>query len=157
MEKYTNLQIWLHWIIFVLIIFQYVLHEPIAGAFELRLQGKEFDQSALIPLHIAFGVLIFFLVATRLWVRKTQGVPAYPKEDAVLMKFASKSVHWSFYGILILLPITGMAAWFQLSEGAGKAHEALRAILILLIFLHVCASLFHYIAFKSNLFKRMWW
>ena len=79
------------------------------------------------------------------------------KENAALMELASKIVHWSFYGVLLLLPISGGFAWFQLSEGAGNAHELLKTVLLLLLFLHVGASLFHYFVLKSNLFKRMWW
>ena len=62
-----------------------------------------------------------------------------------------------FYGVLLLQPISGGFAWFQLSEGAGNAHEILKTALLLLLFLHVGASLFHYFVLKSNLFKRMWW
>jgi cytochrome b561 len=157
MEKYSNLQIWLHWIVFVLIISQYLFHEPIAEAFDLRLEGKDFAQSVLIPLHLVCGGVIFLLAVMRLWIRVTEGVPPYPKEGAALMKYMSMVVHWSFYGFLMLLPITGGAAWFQLSEGAGNAHEILRGLLIAFILLHVSASIFHYIALKTNLFWRMWW
>ena len=157
MQKYSNLQICLHWIVFVLIIFQYLLHEPISEAFDFRLEGKEFTQSALISLHLVSGGVIFLLVVTRLWIRVTEGVPPYSEEVTVIIKYLSKVVHWSFYAILILLPITGGIAWFQLSEGAGNAHETLRGLLIIFILLHVSASLFHYIILKSNLFQRMWW
>lgn len=157
MEKCSNLQIWLHWTVFILIVFQYLFHEPIAVAFDLRLEGKEFAESALIPLHLVFGGVIFLLVVTRLWIRTTEGVPPYPRQGAVFMKLASQAVHWSFYGILMLLPITGGTAWFQLSEGTGNAHETLRGLLMFFILLHVSASLFHYVALKTNLFRRMWW
>ena len=157
MTKYSNLQIWLHWIIFVLVAHQFLFHEPIAQAFDLRLEGKEFTQSVLIPLHLVFGGVVFLLVVVRLWVRVTEGVPPYPKQDAVVLKLISTVVHWSFYALLLLLPITGGAAWFQGSEGAGNAHEALRGVLLILILLHVVASLVHYFLLKSNLFKRMWW
>ena len=155
MEKYTKLQIWLHWIVFILVIFQYLLHEPIARAFDFRLEGKEFTQSALITLHLAFGGLIFILVASRIWLRVEQGVPEAPSAN-ILVTLISKTVHWSFYGVLLLLPITGGAAWFQLSVNAGKAHETLKGILLLLIFLHLCGLLFHCLILKSNLLKRMW-
>jgi len=157
MQKYSNLQIWLHWIVFILILGQVVFHEPISEAFELRLEGQEVVPSALIGLHLVFGGVVFLLIVTRLWVRMGQGVPSYPKENAALMELASKIVHWSFYGVLLLLPISGGFAWFQLSEGAGNAHEILKTALLLLLFLHVGASLFHYFVLKSNLFKRMWW
>ena len=154
MQKYSNLQIWLHWIVFILILGQFVFHEPISEAFELRLEGQEVVPSALIGLHLVFGGVVFLLIVTRLWVRMGQGVPSYPKENAALMELASKIVHWSFYGVLLLLPISGGFAWFQLSEGAGNAHELLKTVLLLLLFLHVGASLFHYFVLKSNLFKR---
>ena len=140
----------------MLIVFQYLFHITIAEAFDLRLEGKEFAQSAPIPLHLVSGG-VFLLVFARLWIRVTAGVPPYPNDHAAFMKYMSVVVHWSFYGFLMLLPITGGAAWFQLSEGAGNAHETLRGLLIICILFHVSASLFHYIALKTNLFRRMWW
>ena len=96
MQKYSNLQIWRHWIVFILIVAQFVFHEPIAQAFERRLEGREVEPNALIGLHLFFGGAIFLLIVTRLWVRNEQGVPAYLKENAPLMEIASKVVHWSF-------------------------------------------------------------
>ncbi len=157
MQKYSNLQIWLHWIVLILIVVQFVFHEPIAQAFDRRLEGQEFEPSALIGLHLMFGGAIFLLIVTRLWVRNEKGVPTYPKGNALLMEIASKVVHWSFYVVLLLLPLSGGFAWFQLSEGASNAHELLKTALLLLVLLHVGASFFHYFVLKSNLFKRMWW
>ena len=157
MQKYSNLQIWLHWIVFILIVVQFVFHEPIAQAFDRRLEGQAVEPSVLIGLHLMFGGAIFLLIVTRLWVRNEKGVPSYPEGNAPLMEIASKVVHWSFYGVLLLLPLSGGFAWFQLSEGASNAHELLKTALLLLILLHVGASLFHYFVLKSNLFKRMWW
>lgn len=155
--KYSKLQIWLQWSVFVLIVCQYLFHDAIAQAYELRIEGKDWVSNPLIPLHLLFGGLVFLLVASRLWIRLEQGVPDYPRVDAKVMKLLSLIVHWSFYGTILLLPITGGMAWFQLSQSAGNAHEKLRGILLILIFLHVAASLFHYFVLKTNLFRRMWW
>ena len=157
MQKYSNLQIWLHWIVLILVVAQFVFHKPIVQAFDRRLEGQEVEPSALIGLHLLFGGAIFLFIVTRLWVRNEQGVPAYPKENAPLMEIASKAVHWSFYGVLLLLPLSGGFAWFQLSEGASNAHELLKTVLLVLILLHVGNSLFHNFVLKSNLFRRMWW
>ena len=88
MQKYSNLQIWLHWIILILIVVQFVFHEPIAQAFDRRLEGQEVERSALIGLHILFGGVIFLLIVTRLWLRNERGVPAYPEENAPFMEMA---------------------------------------------------------------------
>ena len=140
-----------------MVVAQFVFHEPIAQAFDRRLEGQEVEPNALIGLHLLFGGAIFLFIVTRLWVRNEQGVPAYPKENAPLMEIASKAVHWSFYGVLLLLPLSGGFAWFQLSEGASNAHELLKTVLLVLILLHVGNSLFHYFVLKSNLLRRMWW
>ena len=157
MQKYSNLQIWLHWIVFILIVVQFVFHEPITQAFDRRLEGQAVEPSVLIGLHLMFGGAIFLLIVTRLWVRNEKGVPSYPEGNAPLMEIASKVVHWSFYGVLLLMPLSGGFAWFQLSEGASNAHELLKKVLLLLVLLQVGASFFHYFVLKSNLFKRIWW
>ena len=59
------------------------------------------------------------------------------------------------YGILLLLPITGGIAWFQLSIDARNIHEFLRPVLLVLVLITL-ASLFHHFVQKNSIFKRMW-
>jgi cytochrome b561 len=103
------------------------------------------------------GTLILVLMMVRLLLRLSNELPAYPKENAPLQKLLSQIVHWSFYGLLFLFPLTGAVAWFRLSEAAGDLHEALRGGLLLLIALHVGAALFHEYLQKTRILQRMWW
>ena len=156
-KKYLPAQILLHWLVLGFVALQYLLHEPISESFEKRLEGAEGATSGLVALHIFGGTLILVLMMVRLLLRLSNELPAYPKENAPLQKLLSQIVHWSFYGLLFLLPLTGAVAWFRLSEAAGDLHEALRVGLLLVIALHVGAALSHEYLQRIPLLKRMWW
>lgn len=154
--KYSRAQVSLHWIIFLLVIAQYAFHEAIVNAFEAMLEGKPYLNSPLVSMHLGIGGIIGILTAVRFWIRIDTGVPekavGYPK----IFDMIASVVHLSFYGILILLPLTGGFAWYQSSEAAADAHSLLRAVLILFILLHLIAVLIHTLIFKNKLIRRMW-
>jgi len=82
--------------------------------------------------------------------------PQYQSNGQKSLKILARIVHLSMYGVLILLPVTGGIAWFQLSIDARNIHEFLRPVLLVLVLIHVLASLFHQFVQKNSIFKRMW-
>lgn len=153
---YSPLQIRLHWIIVALVALQYILHEPIAEAFE-RWQdtGTTPDASPLVAAHVFGGFLVFALTLVRLAVRRSQGVPPPPASESPVLQNLAGLTHWAFYGLLVLLPVSGAVAWFRGSETAGDVHEVLRAVLLGLIALHVGAALMHHFVWKTDVLRRM--
>jgi cytochrome b561 len=154
--KYNRAQVSLHWIIFLLVIAQYAFHEAIVNAFEAMLEGKPPLNSPLVSMHLGIGGIIGILTAVRFWIRIDTGVPEKPGGYPKIFHMIASVVHLSFYGILILLPLTGGFAWYQSSEAAADAHSLLRAVLILFILLHLIAVLIHTLIFKNKLIRRMW-
>ena len=82
--------------------------------------------------------------------------PQYQSNGQRSLKILATIVHFSMYGILLLLPITGGIAWFQLSMDARNIHEFLRPVLLVLVLTHVLALLFHHFVQKNSIFERMW-
>ena len=154
--KYSRAQVSLHWIIFFLVVAQYAFHEAIVNAFEAMLEGKPSPNSPLVSMHLGIGGVIGILTALRFWIRIETGVPEKSGNHPKIFDTIANVLQYSFYGILILLPITGGFAWYQSSEAASDAHGLLRAVLILFIFLHLIAVLIHTLIFKTNLIRRMW-
>ena len=154
--KYSRAQVSLHWIIFLLVIAQYAFHEAIVNAFETMLEDKPFSNSPLVSMHLGIGGIIGILTAVRFWIRIDTGVPEKAGSQPKIFDTIASVVHLSFYGILILLPITGGFAWFQSSEAAADAHGLLRAVLLLFILLHLIAVLIHTFIFKNKLIRRIW-
>lgn len=71
------------------------------------------------------------------------------------MKLAARLTHLSLYLLLILLPVTGLIAWFGRSAAAGGVHAALTTALLILVGLHVAGALYQYLALKSGVMRRI--
>lgn len=151
---YSKIQIFLHWLIAALVIFQIVFHESIAEQWEARMEGVVPNEP--VPnLHALFGMLIFLLVLARLWFRLARGVPAAPESEHPALRLAASATHALFYLLLFAMPISGTFAWFLGFELPAELHEMAAKILIPLVALHVLAALAHHFWFKTNVLKRM--
>ena len=152
---YSRLQIRLHWLVFVLLALQYILHEPITEAFDMVEDGLIPAFNPLVAAHVFGGFLIFVLVAARLYIRKERGVPPLPESDPPVQRMAAHVTHLGLYALLIAMPVSGAVAWFRGNEAAAEAHEVMRIILLTLVALHVLAALYHQFVLKDGLLQRM--
>lgn len=151
---YTGFQIGLHWLIAALVVLQLIFGESIAETLESVEKGtvvSPFDQ-LFGNLHYWSGIAILALVTARLWLRVIAGAP--PAPQAGWMATAAKLSHAVFYVLLILMPITGFLA-FYVGDPFGELHELGKPVLIILIALHVCASLYHQFWLKDGTLRRM--
>lgn len=109
----------------------------------------------LILAHVAGGVLILALVAWRLVLKSQRAAPPPPDNEPALLRMAAQVAHWSLYGLLAAMSMSGMAAWFGGVEAAATAHGVLKVPLIALIALHLLAVIFHHLILKNPILKRM--
>lgn len=154
-NAYSTLQIRLHWLVFALLVAQFLLSGPISEAFDQVEDGLVPDFHPLVAAHVGGGLLIFVLATTRFWLRIGRGVPPLPEGDPPLLKLAAHVTHYSLYALLFALPVSGAVAWFGDNEGAAGAHGALRLILLVLIVLHVAAALYHHFIRGDGMLDRM--
>lgn len=152
---YNKTQIRLHWAIFILIVLQFVLHEPMAEAWEVLEKGGDFQGGPLIAQHVIGGTLVLLLVLWRLSIRFGRGVPALPKEEPAILKGIAHLTHWVLYALMILLPISGLVAFFGRVEAAAEAHEVMKGLMLLFVVLHIAGALFQQIVLKTNIMDRM--
>lgn len=123
-------------------------------------------------LHKSFGLLVLLLVALRLVYRAMSDYPGSRAEWPFYMSFGSRLVHWLLYAGLVLQPLTGLT-------GSGKGflffgtvkipsvaipayiqvlhlvHIDIAWSLLLLIFIHSCAALFHHYFLKDDVLRGM--
>lgn len=152
---YSRLQIRLHWVIFGLLILQFVFHEWIAEAWDVVQDGGTVVFHPLILAHVVGGFVIFLLAVWRLRVRMKRGAPPPPQAEAAPLKLLAKAVHWGLYAVLILMPIGGAAAWFGGIEQAAQGHEIMKFVLLGLFGLHLVGALYHQFILKNGLMDRM--
>lgn len=153
--RYSNSQIALHWAVAVLVVGQYLFNEPIAQAWNAAADGLPVSFNPLILAHVAGGVLILALVVWRLVLKSQRAAPPPPDNEPALLRMAAQVAHWSLYGLLAAMSMSGMAAWFGGVEAAATAHGVLKVPLIALIALHLLAVIFHHLILKNPILKRM--
>lgn len=152
---YSRTQIRLHWIVFVLVVVQFLLAGGIASEFRSFAETGEKSFTVLVGVHVLIGVAVLGLAMWRIALRMLHGVPdPHPSHSAAQVTVA-RVMHGLFYLLMVLLPVTGAVAWSQGSAGAGTAHSVLRLALFLLIVLHVAAALAGQYVRKDGTLTRM--
>lgn len=154
-KGYSRTQISLHWMIAALIVAQFALHDPIVAAWEALAAGEVPATTALVYYHVIGGSLVLLLAIWRLKIRFTRGVPALPEKEAPILKGLAHLTHWTLYAFMIILPITGLLAWFGGSETADYIHTTLKLPLLAIVALHFAAALFQQFVLKTGLMRRM--
>ncbi len=152
---YTRTQIILHWLIFALILAQFVFHDGISDAFEDLERSGTFTGTPLMAQHIFTGILILGLVVWRLVIRLRRGAPPLPENEPAMLKLAAHGTHIALYLLMVLVPVSGMVAWFGASGDAADAHEIMKSVLLVLVALHVAGALVQKFVLKTNVLSRM--
>ncbi len=153
--RYSSRQIALHWIVFALVAFQFVMGDNMTDLFRAAHGGRATDTSAVwAPIHIVVGILILIAMLARLWLRRLNGVPK-PPEQAAPLQWLAAAVHAGLYVDLIGAPIVGAIAYFLLPSFAGLHHLMTRQILLVLVALHVAGALWHWLIVRDGVMTRM--
>jgi cytochrome b561 len=114
------------------------------------------EQVASANIHAYVGIAILALVVVRLALRFVYGVPASPPQEPTIFKRASQVAHFLLYGLLIALPLSGMAAYYLGIKSAGDVHaDVLKVILWIVVAGHVLGALAHQFYWKTNVLRRM--
>lgn len=151
---YSRLQIVLHWIVALLILQQYLFKGAIADAWDAIGKGAESAFNPLVLAHVAGGAAILVAALWRLTLNARRGVPALIGNN-VLLNAAAKVTHLGLYALLILMPLSGAAAWFGGVQTAAAVHNLLKVLLLALIALHILGAFYHQIVLKDGVMARM--
>lgn len=154
-KGYSARQIRLHWLVAVVIVLQFILHEPISQAWDGIEAGQSPAFNWLILAHIAGGALVLVFALWRLVLRQSRGVPPAPETETAPLRMAAHLGHLGLYALMIAMPLSGMAAWFGGIRAAAEAHEVMKAALMALVAGHVIAALWHQFWLKDGLILRM--
>lgn len=160
-----------HWVTFILV----------SGMILIGLTVKKMPDNVAFQamvMHKSTGLMILALTSVRFFWTLINPKPELPPQAKAWEIVVEKVVHWAFYFLLILMPISGwvMATAANkpptlfgstplplpgvpidkpLSKMAGHWHEFFAWVLIALIVLHVLAALKHHYIDKDNILKRM--
>ena len=159
-----------HWLIVALLLVQY----PIGWLMpDLH---RNMKPGAPMTFHISFGIVILLLIVARLVWRLTH--PVAPESSLPSwQRLSSEVVHWLLYALVLATTATGWlfasfrgwsVSFFYLlpmpmlsseSATAGKAidglHQASEWALLVVIGIHVVATLAHIFIYRDGIMQRM--
>jgi cytochrome b561 len=114
------------------------------------------DDVASANIHAYVGIAILVLAVVRLVLRHVQGVPQAPAKEPAILSAVAKVTHWLLYLLLILMPLTGIGAYYFGNGTAGDLHaDVMKVILWALIAAHVVGALVHQFYWKTDVLARM--
>jgi cytochrome b561 len=172
LSKYSKVAIALHWAVAILVL------GNIAGAMLTEDFPKE-SRAAVMALHKSFGIILLFLAVVRIGWRLTHRPPAKPESLAAWEVWSARIVHFLFYALIILLPLSGwiwmsasgkpisMFGLFDMpilpveqSKELGKTmhdrHETMGLVMLGLAVLHIVGALKHQFMDRMPFIQRMW-
>lgn len=172
-STYSRGAIWLHWTIGLLII------TNIALVFAHEGVDKEFGRT-MMGWHKAIGISVLFLSLARIGWRLIHRPPPLPRTMRNWEKGLAHLVHWTFYILIVALPLSG---WWWMSametprplsffglfpipflpvvqdkasaDFLHEAHELMGLTMIGLITLHVIGALKHQFFESRDYLARM--
>lgn len=171
--RYNNVAIALHWLTALLVVAQVY----VGFTFHGMERGPE--RALWFDWHKTLGATILLLALVRLGWRLANPPPPFPDDLPRWERVAAAWNHWLFYALLIVIPLTGLAAVSGgstsattdlvggiplplipgLSEAAGDAlgetHELLVKLTLALLVIHIGAALKHQFVDKARVAGRM--
>jgi cytochrome b561 len=154
-KGFSKLQIALHWAVVLVVGAQFVFHDAIVAAWRDWVRDGSVTAGTMAVAHLGGGSLVLILTLWRLWLRRTRGAPPPPVDEPVILTFGARVIQSGLYGLLILVPLTGIAAWGLDVRASAGLHEVLKNILFLLILLHVGGALWGQFGQKNRVMRRM--
>lgn len=152
---YSTIQIALHWLIVAAVLFQLIFGESMTNVVEALEEGNApgAGDLQLSSAHLWVGIAILFLLAIRLAIRVFTGAPEVIGAPG-LATLAATAMHWLFYALLVIVPVTGLLAKY-VGDPWGDIHTIGKPVFIVLIVLHAAAALYHHFMLKDETLVRM--
>ncbi len=151
---YSRTQIILHWVIVLLVAFQYLAHDSIVALWSARMRG-DIPDAPTPDLHVLFGIVIFALMLWRFYLLFRNGASDLPENEPRWARILARSTQGLIYLALIILPLSGALAWFFGVQSGALVHGLIKNLLLALIFLHIAGALVQQFWFKSDVLMKM--
>lgn len=154
--RFSTIQVALHWLTALVVLAQFLNDDAIADAFRATMQGAaNIAESPLATAHVIGGLAVLAFAVWRIGLRILRGAPAAPAGEPRLLSRVAAATHGLLYLLLLLLPLTGLAAWVWEIGTAGGLHEILTTALLVLVGLHVAGALYQQLVLRSDVLARM--
>ena len=152
--RYHSDQIAAHWTVVFLVLFQFATGSAMEAAMDLGYAAGELPKAGVIFVHGIIGSSILAVMLWRVTLRLRYGAPPPPDSVPRPIQIVSRAVHFAFYGVLIAMPLLGLAAVLTLSATIGALHAITAILLVLLALAHVAGAIMHVVK-RDGTIKRV--
>lgn len=152
--RYHSDQITAHWTVVFLVLFQLATGGAMEAAMDLGYAAGELPKAGVIFVHGILGSSILAVMLWRVTLRLRYGAPPPPDSVSRPIQVISRLNHYAFYGVLITMPLLGLAAVLTLSPTIGALHAIFALLLILLALAHVAGAVMHIVK-RDGTIKRV--
>ena len=149
---FSRMQIWIHWIVAILIFAAFFTHEGMGDALRVRIEQGLTGMEGATP-HTALGGIAFAFILWRIVLRWRRGAPE--PEGSGLQFTAAIWGHRLLYLLMIVVPAIGAASWYGKMPNLGEAHEVLGKALVIVALGHGAVALWHHFVLKDGTLRRM--
>lgn len=167
--RYHPIHVALHWLMFMLVVMMLGVGKFVIPGVPVDDPQKPF----MLQLHAYIGAFIAVLLVIRLGLRFTIKRPVPADAGSVFLNFLARAVHFLLYFLLIGMAVSGLGL-FQMANLPAifggevpypqdffvypprTGHGLTSTVLLLLIFLHFGAAMYHQFIRQDNLLSRMW-
>lgn len=146
--RYHSDQITAHWTIVFLLVFQFLTGETMAEAMDTSYGTGSLPAAGVLFVHGILGTAILGIMLWRVSLRLRFGAPPPPETEPSVIQKISRAVHFTFYVVLIAMPLAGILAVFTMNETIGTLHALTSKLLIALIAAHILGAVWH--VFKGD-------
>ncbi|MBU1174247.1 MAG: cytochrome b/b6 domain-containing protein [Alphaproteobacteria bacterium] len=153
-RHYSRTQIGLHWLVVVMIVFEYVLSDRIVALWDARMSGAIANQ-AVSDLHVVVGIMILMVALWRLVLVWRNGLPPLPKATSTNLRRFVRVMDALFYVTLFAMPASGAVAWFFGSVPAIRVHHLCEFLLVALVVVHIAGALVQQFWIRNGVPRRM--
>jgi cytochrome b561 len=170
----------LHWLIAAMVMANLAGGLSAEWFFESPDPARVAQGKAVMALHKSLGLLVILLTLGRIGWRLGHAPPPWPAHMTPLERRLAGTTHLIFYALLLALPLSGWAmlstgrtvvpvsvfGWFAvpplpvpqaLSDSFQTAHHQFGWAMLVLLGVHVLATLKHRIFDREPLLARMSW
>jgi cytochrome b561 len=147
-----------HWLIVFLVVFQFFSGPAMEAAMTIGYVDGALPPAGILYVHGIIGTAILLTMLWRVSLRVRFGAPPPPDTIPRPLQILARATHYTFYAILIAMPLAGIAAVFFVSqawaEWLGYAHGITSYVLLGVIALHLAGNFVHIVK-RDGTIRRM--
>jgi cytochrome b561 len=165
--RYDAVSKWLHWSAAGLLIGGFLVAEN---------TSHRFAEATGYGVHASTGLALLALTVFRVYWRLSHVAPAYPASMKSAEKWAASAIKLLFYTLMVLIPLSGLAAHAVEFRGQGALfgvlplpgvpvwlvpgdaediHELASHMWLPLLAIHVIAAIWHHFVRRDDALTRM--